>query len=131
MAWWATHARYDAVRDLPLELVSFLEEEGSGFGQMLLGSRIAAQRVTEEELREAFRAIDDGRRFGEHAEEAGYGPARWRAAPAGPGGPGAGGGGRAGGGWPGGWVWARRPGRGGGGAAPRRGARTPTSRRGG
>ena len=37
---------------LPLQLVSFLEEEGSGFGQMLLGSRIIAQRVTEEELRE-------------------------------------------------------------------------------
>ena len=34
---------------LPLQLISFLEEEGSGFGQMLLGSRIIAQRVTEEE----------------------------------------------------------------------------------
>ena len=64
--------------DLPLQLVSFLEEEGSGFGQMLLGSRITAQRVTEEELREEFRAIDDGRTFWEHAEEAGYEPARWR-----------------------------------------------------
>jgi hypothetical protein len=29
---------------LPLQLISFLEEEGSGFGQMLLGSRIVAQR---------------------------------------------------------------------------------------
>ena len=65
---------------LPLQLVSFLEEEGSGFGQMLLGSRIVAQRVTEEELRETFRAIDDGRSFWEHAEEAGYEPARWREA---------------------------------------------------
>jgi len=65
---------------LPLQLVSFLEEEGSGFGQMLLGSRIIAQRVTEEELRETFRAIDDGRSFWEHAEEAGYEPARWREA---------------------------------------------------
>ena len=65
---------------LPLQLVSFLEEEGSGFGQMLLGSRIVAQRVTEEELRETFRAIDDGRSFWEHAEEAGYDPARWREA---------------------------------------------------
>ncbi|HEU4450479.1 MAG TPA: Zn-dependent hydrolase [Gaiellaceae bacterium] len=64
--------------DLPLQLVSFLEEEGSGFGQMLLGSRITAQRVTEEELRESFRAIDDGRSFWEHAEEAGYDPSRWR-----------------------------------------------------
>jgi allantoate deiminase len=64
--------------ELPLQLISFLEEEGSGFGQMLLGSRITAQRVTEEELREEFRAIDDGRSFWEHAEEAGYEPARWR-----------------------------------------------------
>lgn len=62
---------------LPLQLISFLEEEGSGFGQMLLGSRITAQRVSEEELREEFRAIDDGRSFWEHAEEAGYEPARW------------------------------------------------------
>jgi allantoate deiminase len=64
--------------DLPLQLVSFLEEEGSGFGQMLLGSRITAQRMTDEELREQFRAVDDGRSFWEHAEEAGYEPARWR-----------------------------------------------------
>jgi hydantoinase/carbamoylase family amidase len=64
--------------DLPLQLISFLEEEGSGFGQMLLGSRIMLQRVTEDELREKFRAIDDGRSFWEHAEEAGYEPARWR-----------------------------------------------------
>ena len=63
---------------LPLQLVSFLEEEGSGFGQMLLGSRIMLQRVTEEELRDSFRAIDDGRPFWEHAEEAGYEPERWR-----------------------------------------------------
>lgn len=64
--------------DLPLQLISFLEEEGSGFGQMLLGSRITAQRVSDEELKVQFRAIDDGRSFWEHAEEAGYEPARWR-----------------------------------------------------
>ncbi len=64
--------------DLPLQLISFLEEEGSGFGQMLLGSRITAQRVTEQDLREKFRAIDDGRSFWEHAEAAGYEPERWR-----------------------------------------------------
>ncbi len=64
--------------DLPLQLISFLEEEGSGFGQMLLGSRIIAQRVTEEDLRETFRAIDDGRSFWEHAADAGYEPERWR-----------------------------------------------------
>src|SRR5205085_2687225 len=64
--------------DLPLQLISFLEEEGSGFGQMLLGSRIMAQRVTEQELKESVRAIDDGRSFWEHAEAAGYEPTRWR-----------------------------------------------------
>lgn len=64
--------------DLPLQLISFLEEEGSGFGQMLLGSRIMLQRVTEEDLREHFRALDDGRSFWEHASDAGYSPERWR-----------------------------------------------------
>ncbi len=63
---------------LPLQLISFLEEEGSGFGQMLLGSRIMAQRVTGEELKERFLALDDGRSFWEHAREAGYEPERWR-----------------------------------------------------
>lgn len=63
---------------LPLQLISFLEEEGSGFGQMVLGSRITVQRVTQEELKESFRALDDGRSFWEHAEDAGYEPARWR-----------------------------------------------------
>jgi allantoate deiminase len=64
--------------DLPLQAISFLEEEGSGFGQMLLGSRIVAQRVGERDLRERIRATDDGRPFWEHAVEAGYDPARWR-----------------------------------------------------
>ncbi len=64
--------------DLPLQLISFLEEEGSGFGQMLLGSRIMAQRVTEEELKEKFLAIDDGRSFWAHAQAAGNDPERWR-----------------------------------------------------
>jgi hydantoinase/carbamoylase family amidase len=64
--------------DLPLQLISFLEEEGSGFGQMLLGSRIMAGRVTEEDLRETFLAIDDGRPFWQHARDAGYLPERWR-----------------------------------------------------
>jgi allantoate deiminase len=64
--------------DLPFQLISFLEEEGSGFGQMLLGSRIIAQRVTDEDLRERFRSLDDGRSFWEHAETAGYAPERWR-----------------------------------------------------
>jgi allantoate deiminase len=64
--------------DLPLQAISFLEEEGSGFGQMVLGSRIVAQRVEEQDLRERICAIDDGRPFWQHAEEAGYEPARWR-----------------------------------------------------
>ena len=64
--------------DLPLQLISFLEEEGSGFGQMLLGSRIMLQRVTEDDLRERFRAVDDGRSFWQHAEAAGYEPGCWR-----------------------------------------------------
>jgi allantoate deiminase len=63
---------------LPLQLISWLEEEGSGFGQMLLGSRIMAQRVDEEDLKERFLAIDDGRSFWEHAQAAGYEPERWR-----------------------------------------------------
>jgi allantoate deiminase len=63
---------------LPIQVVSFLEEEGSGFGQMLLGSRIMAQRVGEEDLRERIRAIDDGRSFWEHAQDAGFEPGRWR-----------------------------------------------------
>jgi hydantoinase/carbamoylase family amidase len=64
--------------DLPLQLISFLEEEGSGFGQMLLGSRIMLQRVSDEDLREHFRALDDGRSFWEHAADAGYAPEEWR-----------------------------------------------------
>ena len=62
---------------LPLRLISFLEEEGSGFGQMLLGSRIMLQRVTEEELRETIRD-EHGVSFWDSAEAAGYEPARWR-----------------------------------------------------
>ncbi|MGI9658856.1 MAG: hydantoinase/carbamoylase family amidase [Gaiellaceae bacterium] len=64
--------------DLPLQVISFLEEEGSAFAQMLLGSRIMVQRVVETDLRERFIATDDGRTFWEHAKEAGYEPERWR-----------------------------------------------------
>lgn len=63
--------------DLPLQLISFLEEEASGFGVGLLGSRIAAGRVSEEELR-GILALDDERPFVEHAREAGYEPDRWQ-----------------------------------------------------
>ena len=62
---------------LPLRLISFLEEEGSGFGQMLLGSRIMLQRVSEEELRESIRD-ETGTPFWDAAEAAGYEPSRWR-----------------------------------------------------
>ena len=64
--------------ELALQLISFLEEEGSGFGQMLLGSRIIAQRVSEDELREQFRSLDDERSFWDCAQAAGYAPERWR-----------------------------------------------------
>ena len=67
----------EAGEGLPLRLISFLEEEGSGFGQMLLGSRIMLQRVTEEELRETIRD-EHGVSFWDAAEAAGYEPARWR-----------------------------------------------------
>ena len=63
---------------LPLQLVAFLEEEGSGFGQMLLGSRIMAQRVTEEQLKESIHELDTGRSFWETAAAAGYPVERWR-----------------------------------------------------
>jgi allantoate deiminase len=63
---------------LPLQLVAWLEEEGSGFGQMLLGSRIAAGRVTEDELKTSIHELDTGRTFWDAAEAAGHEPARWR-----------------------------------------------------
>jgi allantoate deiminase len=61
---------------LPLQLMSWLEEEGSGFGEMLLGSRIAAQRVTDADLA-AMRSLDDGLSFMDHARAAGFEPERW------------------------------------------------------
>ena len=63
---------------LPLQLISFLEEEASGFGEPFIGSRAITQRIDEQHLREGVRAIDDGRSFWEHATEAGYEPERWR-----------------------------------------------------
>jgi hydantoinase/carbamoylase family amidase len=63
---------------LPLQAISFLEEEGSGFGQLLLGSRIVGGWLEEVDLRERILAIDDQRPFWEHALEAGYEPQRWQ-----------------------------------------------------
>ena len=62
---------------IPLRLISFLEEEGSGFGQMLLGSRIMLQRVTEEELKTTILA-PDGTSFWDSAKAAGFEPERWQ-----------------------------------------------------
>lgn len=64
--------------DLPLQVISFLEEEGSGFGSMLLGSRVMAGHITEEELRNGVVSSDDGEAFWTHAERAGHHPERWR-----------------------------------------------------
>jgi allantoate deiminase len=68
----------EADLDLPVRVISFLEEEGSGFGQLLLGSRACGQRLTESQLRTEFTALDDGRTLWEHALEAGHQPERWR-----------------------------------------------------
>src|SRR4029077_17521930 len=43
-----------------------------------LGSRIIAQRVTEEDLRKRFVSLDDGQSFWKHAADAGYAPERWQ-----------------------------------------------------
>lgn len=62
---------------LPLQAIAFLEEEASGFGQLLLGSRIVGGRISEQELRDGIFAIDDGRSFWDHAVQVGYEPARF------------------------------------------------------
>jgi len=62
---------------LPIQLISWLEEEGSGFGELMLGSRIAAGLVTQRDL-DAMRALDDGMSFMEQARAAGFEPERWR-----------------------------------------------------
>jgi allantoate deiminase len=67
---------------LPLQIVAWVEEEASGFGQMLLGSRVAAGELDERALREDVRSLDDGRSFWEHAEQAGLRPASLGDSPA-------------------------------------------------
>jgi amidase, hydantoinase/carbamoylase family len=62
---------------LPFQLISWLEEEGSAYGEMLLGSRIAAGRVTDADLA-AMRSVDNGIPFMEEAQAAGFEPERWR-----------------------------------------------------
>ena len=60
--------------ELPLQIVSWIEEEASGFGQMLLGSRVAAGLLDARLLNREVRSIDDGRSFVEHAHDAGFAP---------------------------------------------------------
>jgi allantoate deiminase len=62
----------EAGLELPLRVISFLEEEASGFGQMLLGSRIVLGAVTDEEL--ASYRDEHGVPFLEAAVRAGYRP---------------------------------------------------------
>lgn len=60
-----------AAPDLPVRAVAWVEEEGAGFGQLLLGSRIATGAVDADALATTIRALDDGRPFTEHARAAG------------------------------------------------------------
>ena len=60
--------------DLPLRVISFLEEEASGFGQALLGSSIMLGLVSDEEL-ESYRD-EQGVPFPEAARRAGFDPGR-------------------------------------------------------
>jgi allantoate deiminase len=57
-----------------LHVISWLEEEGSGFGEMLLGSRVATGEVTAADLHDRVRSLDDGRSFAEHCALAGGRP---------------------------------------------------------
>lgn len=69
-------ARLNTERKLGLSLraISWVEEEGSGFGEMLLGSRIATGDVSADDLRSSIISVDDGRSFAEHCAEAGGAP---------------------------------------------------------
>lgn len=62
--------------DLPLQVIAFLEEEASGFGELLLGSRIVAGHVSADDLEHRITALDDGRSFADHARAAGLAPER-------------------------------------------------------
>jgi hydantoinase/carbamoylase family amidase len=58
---------------LPLRIFAFAEEEGSGFGEVLLGSRVMTGACTESDLRERIRD-EDGTSFREAAAAAGFAP---------------------------------------------------------
>lgn len=51
-------------------VVSWVEEEGAGYGEALLGSRVAVGDVDLTELDGRVRSLDDGRPFSEHRAEA-------------------------------------------------------------
>ncbi len=57
-------------------MLSFLEEEGSGFGEMLLGSRIMLGDVTPRRSGERF-TDEDGTGFFDAARAAGFEPDRF------------------------------------------------------
>ena len=67
---------YQQGYDLPLQIVSWVEEEASGFGQLLLGSRLATGRIDGQALQTEVRALDDGQSFFDHAREVGLQPER-------------------------------------------------------
>ncbi len=67
---------YEQGYDLPLQVISWVEEEASGFGEMLLGSRLATGWIDERALRTKVRSLDDGQSFFDHAREAGLEPER-------------------------------------------------------
>ncbi|MBJ7328908.1 MAG: Zn-dependent hydrolase [Solirubrobacteraceae bacterium] len=65
--------------DLPLRVFAFMEEEGSGFEEMLLGSRIMAGDVTAQQL--AALRDENGVDFFTSARAAGYAPERFEESP--------------------------------------------------
>lgn len=67
---------YQQGYDLPLQIISWVEEEASGFGQLLLGSRLATGRIDGQALQTEVRALDDGQSFSDHAREVGLPPER-------------------------------------------------------
>jgi hydantoinase/carbamoylase family amidase len=73
----AARLNHDLGLGLPLEIIAFAEEEGSGFGQLLLGSSVMCGLLVEEDLRDRVRAIDDGESLWEHCRRAGLDPSAW------------------------------------------------------
>jgi allantoate deiminase len=67
---------YQQGYDLPLQIISWVEEEASGFGQLLLGSRLATGGIDGQALHTEVRALDDGHSFFDHAREVGLQPER-------------------------------------------------------